>query len=218
MPRDTWWNLPEGKRARVLDSAMAEFGRRGFSAGSLNVIARDAQIAKGSLFQYFEDKLDLFTTTCADVSDRVRDAVLSGIDAGAPFFTVLQRITDHWLDYFATHPLEQRIAFAAAHEMDAEAGAAVRAVTNAKFVDALEPLVKQAADHGDFAPDVEPAEVIAMSVLVLRHLDSAPFIPHLDPILGLHDRPAAEVHAIGRRLISAVARAYAAAPGQLGVT
>ena len=43
---------------------MVEFGTRGFSAGSLNVIASQAGIAKGSLFQYFEDKLDFFVTIC----------------------------------------------------------------------------------------------------------------------------------------------------------
>jgi AcrR family transcriptional regulator len=191
---------------------MAEFGRRGFSAGSLNVIAREARIAKGSLFQYFDDKLDLFTVTCAEVSDRARDAVLGGVDLGASFFAVLHDITDRWLDYFGAHPLERGIAFAAAHEMDPAAGAAVRSVTNAKFVDALQPLVKQAADDGDFAPHVDPNEVLAMVVLVLRHLDSAPFVSHLDPILGLHDRPPDEVRTIARRLVTAVSRAYAADP------
>ena len=53
MPRPTWFNLDEGRRERVLRAAMAEFGSRGYSAGSLNVIAREAGVAKGSLFQYF---------------------------------------------------------------------------------------------------------------------------------------------------------------------
>ncbi|MDT4921381.1 MAG: hypothetical protein QOI15_2283, partial [Pseudonocardiales bacterium] len=60
MPRPTWANLDADRRERVLHAAMAEFGRHGYSGGSLNVIARDAGVAKGSLFQYFDDKFDFF--------------------------------------------------------------------------------------------------------------------------------------------------------------
>ncbi len=37
---------------------------RGFRAGSLNVVVREVGISKGSLFQCFEAKLDLWITVC----------------------------------------------------------------------------------------------------------------------------------------------------------
>ena len=43
-----------------------------FSSGSLNVIAREAGIAKGSLFVYFADKLELFGYVCETTSEAVR--------------------------------------------------------------------------------------------------------------------------------------------------
>ncbi|MEP7180295.1 MAG: helix-turn-helix domain-containing protein, partial [Pseudonocardiales bacterium] len=60
MPRPTWDRLEQSRRDRVLRAAMVEFGRRGYSGASLNVIAREAGVAKGSLFQYFDDKFDFF--------------------------------------------------------------------------------------------------------------------------------------------------------------
>jgi AcrR family transcriptional regulator len=210
VPSDTWWNLPDPKRQRVLEAAMAEFGRRGFSSGSLNVIARDAEVAKGSLFQYFEDKLDLFTFVSAEVSDRIRDTVLDGLDADRQFFAVLLDLTDRWIDFFGSHHLERAFAFAAAHEMDADAGSAVRSVTNARFVEALLPMVKRAADQGELASGTNPDDVIALVILLLRHLDSAPWVAHLDPILGLYGLDDDGVHHAGRRLVTALTRAFGA--------
>src|SRR3954468_9203429 len=129
MPTETWWNLPAAKRERVTTAAMVEFGRRGFSAGSLNVIAREAGIAKGSLFQYFDDKLDMFTTICEAGVQTIRDAALDGIDVeNDDFFPALGRIVRNWLNFFSTHPIERGFAYAAGNEVDAEAGAAVRSV------------------------------------------------------------------------------------------
>ena len=51
------------------------------------MIARDAGIAKGSLFQYFDDKLDLFTTVSQPSMEDLGAAMLEGIDiARDPFF------------------------------------------------------------------------------------------------------------------------------------
>jgi AcrR family transcriptional regulator len=209
VPTETWWNLPEDKRRRVTEAAMVEFGRRGFSAGSLNVIARDAGIAKGSLFQYFDDKLDMFVTICEAGIGSIRDAALDGIDVeNDQFFPALRRIVCNWLAFFATHPLERGIAYAAGNEVDLDAAAAVRSVSSSHYVSELRPLVKGADARREFRPDVELDQVVAMVVMLLRHLDKAPFYPHVDPILGLADKSAAEVERIALELVDALERAY----------
>jgi hypothetical protein len=48
-----------------------------------------------------------------------------------------------------------------------------------------------------------------MVVMLLRHLDKAPFYPHVDPILGLADKPAQEVEGVALALVDALERAYA---------
>jgi AcrR family transcriptional regulator len=207
VPKETWWNLPDSKRERVLEAAMEEFGQRGFSSGSLNVISRQAHIAKGSLFQYFDTKLDLFMTTVEAAADRIQHAILDDLDLEVPFFDVLRAIIDRWLDYFRTHPVERGVGFAAANEIDPDARAALRTVTNTHYVDAFAPLLKRAIEGGEFAGS--PEELLALVILVMRHLDSAPFIPYIDPVLGLYDRPPEEVREIAQGLVSALERAYA---------
>jgi len=60
MPTDTFHNLPHEKRNRILDAAIEEFAAHSYDTASMSNIARQAEIAKGSLYQYFEDKKDLY--------------------------------------------------------------------------------------------------------------------------------------------------------------
>jgi AcrR family transcriptional regulator len=207
--KETWWNLPEAKRQRVLEAAKDEFGQRGFSAGSLNVIARQAGIAKGSLFQYFDDKMDLFTTTVEATADDIQHAILGGLDTDddVAFFDLLRTIMDRWLDYFRDHPVERAVGFAAANEIDPDARAALRTVTNTHYVEAFAPLLKRGVDRGELVGD--PDELLAIMILLMRHMNSAPFIPYIDGVLGLYEQSHEEVRDIARRLISAMERAYA---------
>lgn len=60
MPKETFFNLPEQKRQLIEDVAMDEFSTRGYDNASINRIVDACQIAKGSFYQYFEDKKDLY--------------------------------------------------------------------------------------------------------------------------------------------------------------
>ncbi|WP_436793976.1 TetR/AcrR family transcriptional regulator [Actinospongicola halichondriae] len=208
MPKPTWTNLPDDKRERIVDAAMTEFGSRGFSAGSLNVIARDAGVAKGSLFQYFDDKLDLFAMVCDEGSTRIERAIVADLDAGMPFFDLMGRIVHRWIDYFRDHPRERRMAFAVANEIDDAARAAVRGVANAHFEQVLRPLVDLAAERGEFRADVDPDIVISLVTLVLRHLDSAPFDPNGDPAIAFTRLDDTRVRSVADDYVETLRRAF----------
>jgi AcrR family transcriptional regulator len=60
MPKLTFFNLPEEKRRLILDLAIEEFADRDYNSASISNIVARAGIAKGSLYQYFEDKRDLY--------------------------------------------------------------------------------------------------------------------------------------------------------------
>lgn len=60
MPKETFFNLPQDKRERIEASAIKEFRDNYFDASSVNRIVEEAGIAKGSFYQYFEDKKDLY--------------------------------------------------------------------------------------------------------------------------------------------------------------
>ncbi|MBC8071852.1 MAG: TetR/AcrR family transcriptional regulator [Deltaproteobacteria bacterium] len=60
MPKPTFLNLPDDKRDKLVELALDEFAAHPFHQASLSRIVERAGIAKGSVYQYFEHKLDLY--------------------------------------------------------------------------------------------------------------------------------------------------------------
>ncbi|MDR2157241.1 MAG: TetR/AcrR family transcriptional regulator [Clostridiales Family XIII bacterium] len=61
MPTQTFYNLPEEKKNRILQAAINEFSRRNVMEAYLSNIVSGAKISRGSLYQYFTNKEDLYT-------------------------------------------------------------------------------------------------------------------------------------------------------------
>lgn len=60
MPKQTFFNLPDEKRTQIMDAAINEFAEYGLENSSTNRIVANSGISKGSFYQYFEDKQDVF--------------------------------------------------------------------------------------------------------------------------------------------------------------
>ena len=60
MPTNTSFNLPAEKKHKILKAANKEFARVPLEQASIKNIVEDAEIARGSFYQYFENKQDLF--------------------------------------------------------------------------------------------------------------------------------------------------------------
>ncbi len=60
IPKQTFLNLSNEKQERILDSALNEFSVRSFEEAKLSNIIKEAKIPRGSFYQYFEDKLDIY--------------------------------------------------------------------------------------------------------------------------------------------------------------
>jgi AcrR family transcriptional regulator len=60
MPKQTFFNLPPEKRETIMNAAIEEFAEYGLENASTNRIVKNSGIAKGSFYQYFEDKQDVF--------------------------------------------------------------------------------------------------------------------------------------------------------------
>jgi len=60
MPKQTFLNLPAEKRNAIVRAAVDEFAEYGFEGSSINRIVANSGISKGSFYQYFTDKMDVF--------------------------------------------------------------------------------------------------------------------------------------------------------------
>ena len=60
MPKPTFFNLPEEKRSAIEEAAILEFRNHPFAGASINRIVECSGISKGSFYQYFDDKEDVY--------------------------------------------------------------------------------------------------------------------------------------------------------------
>ncbi len=59
MPKETFLKLSEEKRQKIIKAAKKEFERVPIEQVSIKNIVENADIARGSFYQYFESKEDL---------------------------------------------------------------------------------------------------------------------------------------------------------------
>ncbi|MBR4764510.1 MAG: TetR/AcrR family transcriptional regulator [Lachnospiraceae bacterium] len=74
MIHTTFERLPKEKRNRILQAARAEFLRYPYEKTSINRILAEAEVPKGSFYQYFDDKADLFSLCTCAVYKKLIDA------------------------------------------------------------------------------------------------------------------------------------------------
>lgn len=73
MCTETFLRLPEEKRTRFLNAAWEEFTSARFTDVSVNKIVRRAGIPRGSFYQYFTDKDDLFAYLLEEVRNHFKE-------------------------------------------------------------------------------------------------------------------------------------------------
>lgn len=70
MPKQTFFNLPQAKQDTILNAAMQEFATAGYDLSSIQKIIKASDVSRGSFYQYFEDKADLFAEVMFIISTR----------------------------------------------------------------------------------------------------------------------------------------------------
>jgi TetR/AcrR family transcriptional regulator len=90
MPKQTFSKIAADKRERLLREAARLFAERGFNQTDVAELARRAGVAKGSIYNYFDSKEDLYIYVCRDGIERSREMIYGGID---PSWDIYRQIT-----------------------------------------------------------------------------------------------------------------------------
>ena len=80
MPTSTFFNLPPEKQAKLLRAAVGEFSQKPYGEVPLSKIIAGAGIPRGSFYQYFSDKTDLFVYVLSHYGDRLRRMVFQCLE------------------------------------------------------------------------------------------------------------------------------------------
>ncbi len=104
MPKATFFNLSPAKREAIEKEAIREFAEKPFERASLSKIVENCGIAKGSMYQYFEDKLDLYLYIVELAYAEKRKYVRQAFEIEGDIFEVLRAYYRQSLRFSQEHP------------------------------------------------------------------------------------------------------------------
>ncbi|MCG9968695.1 TetR/AcrR family transcriptional regulator [Pelotomaculum terephthalicicum JT] len=112
MPKDTFNNLSDDKKQKIFDAAVKEFSAKRFSEASINQIVKTAEIPRGSFYQYFENKEDIYRYMFERIGKEKREIALhsENIDTDADFFEICLESTKATFEWAQHHPEYLRIS------------------------------------------------------------------------------------------------------------
>jgi AcrR family transcriptional regulator len=98
------------KQQRILQAAMEEFAANDYASASTNAIVKRAQISKGLLFHYFNDKLGLYLYLLDYAAQKLYSDVMGSIDlANDDIFDIMQKTIEAKLGAANRYLLETRL-------------------------------------------------------------------------------------------------------------
>ena len=157
MPTSTFFNLSEEKRETIVQIAIAEFASHDYDSASITKIVKQAKIAKGSFYQYFEDKKELYLYL-VDLANQEKLAFLQAAKQPKPnmgFFPYLRWLFSVGTKFDLTHPALSQIVYRSVYG-DVPFRDEVLKMTQASSIKYIKQLVEQGIKQGDIADDVNP--------------------------------------------------------------
>lgn len=109
MPRDTFLNLPEEKRQRIIDVALAEFAEHTYEMASLSRIVNNLEIAKGSMYQYFANKQALYMYVVSHAYEYKRSYLKDVLGGNDDFFVTVSRYYQKSFLFSLEYPAHHRV-------------------------------------------------------------------------------------------------------------
>ena len=168
MPKPTFFRLPAPRRELVVEAAVEEFAERSFADASLSAIARRTGVAKGSFYQYFDDKLDLYRWLLTDEVPRKKAEFVGAVTFDGDFWRGLEDFIERGMAFLVEHPRLARLAAAAA---DPTASAEVRGLHLALCeagISELKTLLAKGAKLGEVSNEVPLDVTVRFVSTVIR--------------------------------------------------
>lgn len=160
MPKETFEKLPKEKREAFIKAFLEEFAAKNYDKASISVVVKKLKIAKGSVYQYFENKLDLYLYLkylCEGIKMRY---VLALDRANYPDFWDYYRAQyECGIQFDLEHPLESQFLYRIGEKETSEVLKELTKEWKARAIQAYSAVIQGEIDKGYFRDDIS-AEVM----------------------------------------------------------
>ena len=159
MPKETFNNLSKAKKIKVFKAAVQEFSTKRFTEASINQIVKTAGISRGSFYQYFNDKEDIFLYVYTEILKEKQEILQSAknVNPDEDVFEVLIQTTKASYKWSKAKPEYSEISLLM--EIDnSEFITGLRTAAASK----LREMVERDKQRGLIKPEIDPELVVEM--------------------------------------------------------
>lgn len=145
------------KIERILAAARARFAKRSFQSATMRAIAEDADVAVGTLYTYFRDKVALAEAISAQDLERVTREVMDSL----PQTSVRQQLQHVFGAFYDHHRQDISLARVVVKELSLaeDSGSTLREERFMALFVRLAELVTAGQQRGELVADVSPFDV-----------------------------------------------------------
>lgn len=157
MPTSTFFNLPQQKKERIIDAALDEFADYPYHQARVSNIVKKAGIAKGSFYQYFENKKEIFKYII-DIMGEKKLKYLSEIIKKQPemdFFNFLEELYKEGINFATDHPRLNKIGNKLFSDSNSELFEEIMEINKNKSIDFYENILSKGIKNGEIDPKID---------------------------------------------------------------
>jgi AcrR family transcriptional regulator len=170
------------KRLRLLESAATCFARSGYDATSMEEVAEAAGVSKGSLYDYFDNKEDLFYAVFDWMQRRQGEATIAqfvpGLSASEQILRGVDAAVAGMADEIGLYPVSLEVWAAAARSKTRGRFADVMRRLYAQYRALIAELLRAGQRNGEFAANLD---VASLSAVLVGAIDGVLLQYWLDP-------------------------------------
>jgi TetR/AcrR family transcriptional regulator, fatty acid metabolism regulator protein len=156
------------RRQQIIQAAAEVFGASTFQNASISEIAQKANVAEGTLYQYFKNKEDLFFSIPAQKTEEFCEEFNLHLQGIHDAFSKLRKLIWYYLYFFKTNPAYARALML---EMRVSKGF-IKSETYGKikaFTDKVLDIIREGQEEGRIRKDVDVHIIRELVLGVLEH-------------------------------------------------
>lgn len=164
MPSATFEKLATSKKEAFIAAFLVEFATHSYEKASISTVVKQLGIAKGSVYQYFENKMDLFLYLKHYAEQQKGQFIRQVKREDFPdFWSYWRQLYEQGIAFDAAYPLEMRFLYNL-QEQSSPALQFMKAAWEEQGIQIYTQLISYEVEQGHFRKDLSP---VAMAHFIL---------------------------------------------------
>lgn len=151
------------RRKQIVDAAAKSFASFGYKATTMDHVAKLANVGKGTIYTFFENKEELFHEIMSNLIQEMKRVAEQMTDPAANFFDNLSAVLDRLLDFREEHELAIKLS----HEVR-EIGTPMTEAATQRIEKAIVGYIANQVQHAALKGEVKSSDPEITAFVMLK--------------------------------------------------